>query len=304
MTIRLIALSLLASFAFSFAAQAQGEPPLPAPLEKQRASGAQIYYLGREDDMDGWVMIRAGKPETYYVSPNGAIVLGILFDRGGMMVTPRQMVTLEQTRKNDILNMVAPETQPALPGPNSLMPAPVAEATPAQAAPPAPILDSVANSPSERLVATMKDAPALVWGNPTAPTFYAFMDPGCTHCRRFLREVEPFVLDGRVAVRMVMVGFNETTQKQAAFLLAAADGVERMVRVAKGDETAIEGGASADPQVAVRNMELMHAWNLSGTPIILYRAASDQKIRLVRGRPLDVAATVGDLTGQSVPTAP
>ncbi|HEY8963634.1 MAG TPA: hypothetical protein VIN59_04135 [Alphaproteobacteria bacterium] len=317
MPIRVLLLTLIAAFILPAVAAAQAEPPLPAPLQTQRAAGAQIYYLGKYDTLDGWVMIRAGKPEFYYATPNsGAIVLGILFDKDGKMLTPNQMIALQQGRKDDILNMVTP----AMPAPDAsvIAPTPETPATPTltpeqQPQTPAPVAQAPAaqtsaqaatsttttpsaTSPSERLLASMQVAPALVWGDASKPTFYAFLDPSCKHCQQFLREVEPFVLAGRVAVRMVMVGYNEVSMQQAAFLLAASDGADRMVRHAKGDPTAIEA-SGADVSAVAKNVELMSAWNLMGTPIILYRGASDRQVRMVRGRPYDVPAAVTDLAG-------
>jgi len=290
---RLFLLALLSLFTFVPAALAQAEPPLPAPLEKQRAAGAQVFYLGKSQDTDGWVMVRGGQPEFYYVTPSGAIVLGILFDTNGNMVTPNQMIALQQARKNDLLGMVQPQTAGPVPAPDQIDTAPqTAEIQPAPTPPQAVV--PAADSPSERLLASMQTAPGIVWGNPSAPMFSAFIDPNCVHCQQFLREAEPFVTSGRVSVRMVLVAFDDKSAQQAAFLLASADGADRMVRYAKGDATSIPVTGNADTTVLAKNTELMNTWNLRGTPHILYRGP-DGKIRLIRGRPFDINATVNDL---------
>ena len=57
-------------------------------------------------------------------------------------------------------------------------------------------------------------------GSASVPTFYAFIDPNCPHCQQFLREVEPYVTGGKVAVHMIPVGYDDRSRKQAAFALA------------------------------------------------------------------------------------
>jgi protein-disulfide isomerase len=105
------------------------------------------------------------------------------------------------------------------------------------------------------------------------------------------------VLAGEFSVRIIPVGFDGLSQKQGAFALAVGDGAKRFVDHAKGIEAALNAPENVNTNAVQANVKLMSDWGLSGTPIILYKAAGAGGIKIVRGRPLDLLATIKDLTG-------
>lgn len=298
----LTALAFVTFFASSALAQqaqpltlgAQQEPPLPKPLEIQRNNGAQPYYLGRFETLDGWVMVREGQPEFYYATPDGrAVVMGFLFDGQGNLITGEQLKTIDMAKKKTIADIVAPtaapQNQPAVPAPDA---ATAAAPQQLQATP------AANGGPSEMLMAELDGAAAMVFGDATKPTFHAFIDPNCSHCRQFLREMEPFANAGKLAIRIIPVGYDDRSMAQGAYALAISDGAKRFVELAKGSDKALEPPAGIMTETVSNNRKIMTNWRFDATPIIVYRAFGTNEVKIIRGRPLDPAAVVKDLTGQ------
>lgn len=264
---------------------AAGTPSVPKPLAEQQARGAQVFYMGKYESLDGWVLIRGTQPEFYYATSDGkALVMGFLFNGDGQLLTGQQLKTLSETQKDGIAGILAS----GLAG--------VPEAGPDAAEAPAAAPGKV--TAAQRLLQEMQAAPGMTYGQDGKPVFYAFIDPNCAHCQAFLKSAEPYVAAGDFAVRMIPVGFDDKSKKQAAFALAAADGAARMVAYAKGDADVLPVMADFDTAAIDANLAIMRSWHLTGTPIIVYTAAKSGEIKLVRGRPLDMPGAVADLTGK------
>jgi protein-disulfide isomerase len=287
------------------------DPPLPQPLAAQKAHGAQVYYLGKFDTLDGWTMIRSGQPEFYYSTPGGkAIVMGLLFDGNGDLKTTEQMKALDLTKEGGIVDMMASQIQ----DPTKALPLPNTNEAPGGpsrfAAPPvspAPQTNSTAlsqvanqalpNTPANRLFGEVLKTNNLLFGQDGKPVFYAFIDPNCQHCQFFLKAIEPSVLAGDVAVRIIPVAFDDESRRQGAFILSAGDGIDRLLAYAKGDKSALPK-PNIDTKAVEANTALLSRWNLMATPIIVYRAGKTGEVKLIRGRPLDMAGALADLRGK------
>lgn len=312
---------------------APNTPKMPKPLEEHRSRGAQVFYLGRYNTLEGWAMIRAGQPEFYYATLDGqALVMGFLFDGDGNLMTGEQLKKIDLSQKSGVVDMMAsqipplPEStapdgpqpaaadkgqapKPAATEPATATPAPApatgtsaaTPAAPAAAAVVTPVPETgnklVKTQPAESLFAQMQGGSSVLLGNPMVPAFYAFVDPNCEHCKRFLNEVAPSVLKGVVAVRILPVGFTEKSRKQAAFVLASKDGASQFLDYARGNEAALPAPEGLDTKSIDTNTQIMSTWNLDGTPIIVYRAAGSGEVKIIVGRPVDIAAAITDLTG-------
>ena len=311
---------------FSSAAMAQLQPAMPQFLADHKARGAQVYYLGKYDILDGWALVRTGQPEFYYSTPgSNALVMGLLFDKAGNLLTAEQLKALPRTQDGGLVDMMADQLQkPAeLPTPDAALSQPVpstlppVEPTPAQTpvvtapavAPvpaPAPVAgvpaaavsnEVIADTPANQMFAQVRSGAAVLLGNSAAPSFYAFVDPNCPHCQRFLKEVEPYVNAGTVSVKLLPVGFDEPSKKQAAFALGTADGGARFVGYAKGDMDLLPVREGLNTEAVMRNVNIMETWMLNATPIVVYKSAAGQ-VKIVKGRPVDLAGAVKDLTGK------
>jgi hypothetical protein len=269
----------------------QKEPPLPKPLQEQRDRGAQIFYLGKYETLDGWVMVRASQPEFYYATPdNKALIMGFLFSGDGELLTGEQLKALNVSEKTDLATMVAPKMN---------LPAKMEQGS---LPPPVSVVPDESNSnktitASQRLLQEMQAAPGLMLGTADKPTFYAFIDPGCAHCNYFLKTIEPYVIENKVSVQIVPVGFNDSSKQQAAFALSASDGAKRFLEHAKGNVEILPIQPNINVSAIETNTKMMSNWNLTGTPIILYKSAASGEIKIIRGRPLELSEVIADLTG-------
>lgn len=260
---------------------ADTQPEPPAPIQNLAEKGAQIRYLGEFHGLQGWIAIQRGQEQFMYVLPNGkAFVMGLLFDEKGRLITMEQLAALREGKEFDELDLLADETS---------------------------IQDGLARRavevpkirpPSEMLFEDVESANWIALGaDKTAPALYAFLDPQCSHCHAFLRDVTTSYLDaGRLQIRMIPVGFRPETLAQAAFLLAAPDAEPRWYEFLDGDETALPVDFDLNTDGVQFNASVMHRWKFDATPIIVYRAANG-KIRIVRGRPKDPEGLVADLRG-------
>lgn len=299
---------------------------MPAPLALQMARGAQVYYLGKYDTLDGWALIRTGQPEFYYATPgNKALVMGLLFDEKGEIQTINQFQSLDMTQKGGVIDMMAgkiAEKEAAQPGaapaaapapaptpgsgpainPNGLKAAmPFAVAAPTAAAPADPnapaINELVRNTPGNQLFNAVKSGNSILWGEPGKASFYALIDPNCTHCQDFLKQIEPLVEQKIISVYIYPVGFDDQSKIQAAFALAASDGAKRLLDYAKGKTDALPAPENLDVAGVNANVQILSDWDLMATPIILYQAGKTGEVKLIRGRPSNLDATMMDLLG-------
>ncbi|NBX66770.1 MAG: hypothetical protein EBQ96_07230 [Proteobacteria bacterium] len=255
---------------------------------------------GRFENMDGWVMVREGQPEFYYATTDGkAVIMGFLFDGQGNLITGEQLKAIDISKKQTIAGIVAPNAaplaQPALPQPET--------AAKDQAAQPQQQAQQQAAAPAksgagEMLFSELETASSMLLGDASKPTFHAFIDPNCSHCRQFLREMEPMVTAGKLAIRIIPVGYDDRSMSQGAYALAISDGAKRFVDLAKGNDQALEPPAGIMTETISNNRKIMTNWRFDATPIIVYRAFGTGEVKIIRGRPLDPAAAVKDLTGQ------
>lgn len=252
-------------------------PDLPDPIQNLAAEGAQVRYMGREHGLDAWVTIKGGQEQYFYVLPGGeAFVMGMLFDDTGNLVTVDQVRRLRQ-QDGETLDMLTEDMgfDPAATGRRSAA-------------------NQEFQSPSERLLSDVADANWVALGNPAAPPVYAFIDPLCPHCHSFIEDLRPAIEGGQVQVRMVMVGFRDNTRAQAALLLASPNPEARWFAHLDGDEDALPVRSEISQQGVQRNLAVMQSWDLSVTPLILYRG-NDGSVKIVRGRPKSPDLILNDL---------
>lgn len=262
-------------------AQQAGTPPLPDTLQNLAAKGAQIRYLGREKGLDGWITVQNGQEQYFYVTPDReAILMGILFDKTGKMITVRQVQNLQQGNDPTLESLV------------SVAPAPETDSI-------AQLQESLNQkaslSPAEKLFADIEGANTITLGDEKAPVIYAFLDPQCPHCHEFMKDVRKDYIDaGQIQVKMIPVGLNPESKAQAAFLLAAPNAKDLWYRHLDGDVTALPVSAGVNLQGVEMNMAIMQNWKLDATPIIVYRSSKGE-IKIVRGRPRNMPDIMSDL---------
>lgn len=261
-------------------AQQQKDPALPPALQTLSDEGAQMRYLGKIHGMDGWISIKNGQEQYFYVTPDGgAMVMGLLFDRDGKILTLEQVNALRQ-QEGEILDLFA---------------APSRQERAAEESQKDEMKAAQYQNPSEQLYSNLEDSNWVAFGQPDAPVVYSFIDPQCPHCQNFIRDLKDnYIGNGLVQLRVIPVGFRDETLAQAAFLLAAPDPEDRFYRHLEGDESALPVTRRVNQQGVQRNMAIMQSWQFGVTPLSVYRAA-DGSVKIVQGRVKDIPALIRDL---------
>lgn len=274
----LAALAVLTFTILPFSAQAQTAlPDAPDPIQNLAADGAQLRYLGKDGGLDGWVALKGGQEQYFYVMPDGkTFVMGVMFDETGKLITVEQVQRL-QASGDSALDAIAEGGGDAAP---------------------TPALSKIAKdaSPSEQMFANIEGSNWIAIGNANAPVVYSFVDPQCPHCHEFTKDMRADIESGAIQLRLIPIGLREETQSQAAFLLAAPNAGERWFSYMDGDETALPINKDINVAGAQRNMAIMQSWKMNVTPMIVYRAA-DGTVKIVRGRPGNKADILRDLQG-------
>jgi thiol:disulfide interchange protein DsbG len=272
-------------------ARAASEPAMPPTLENMVKEGAASRYLGRENNLDGWMMIKNGQMQYFYVTPDQqSILLGILFNARGDVVTLRQLDQL-RAKEGPALDALVEKSvadAPSLPG----------ASTPPDAAPKAETHSGP--SRSEDMMKAVEATASVTLGSPTAPILYAFIDPECSHCHDMLKDFRASgaLEDGRVQLKIIPVGIvSEKSLNEAAILLSAPNANELLLRDLDGDQTALSApaaGVTPNKQAVERNMMVMQDWRMDATPFAVYRSRSGE-VKILRGRPNDLNKILADL---------
>lgn len=269
---------------------AWADPQLPAPLETMAKEGAQIRYMGNAAGLDGWIAMQNGQEQYFYVTPDREyMLLGLLFDKTGKMITLQQVGEL-QKQGGPVLDIL--KAEPSGKG------ASVADGLPKEDA----ILKSLKSS-SEQFYADIESANSVPLGSSAAPALYMFIDPQCPYCHEFMKTLRPDILAGKLQVRMIPVGFKDDTRAQAALLLAVPNAQDRWFRHLDGDKEALPVTPGINEQGVERNMAIMQSWKLNVTPLSVYRAR-DGKVKIVQGRAKDLKALLNDIKAPSSATPP
>lgn len=267
--------------------QSQPEPPMPRVLKESIKRGAQSKYLGMYHGLHGWVIIKGGKPEFNYVTADGkAIIMGILFDENGNMITGEQLRMLRLSdgastyKLSESYQKKADEAYAKQNAAN--------KKTEEKQQPKEP------KTTAEKFYAAVENGNWLRMGSRKAPLVYAFIDPDCPHCRKFLKDIKPFIDRSAVQLRILPAGYNEKSLKKAAYLLAAPDPEVQLFRYIEGDGEALYAPGEIQTEGAIKNVAIMRAFEIEGTPIITYKTSKDA-IRFVRGAPDSVAVIVDEI---------
>lgn len=252
-------------------------PEMPEPIRNLADEGAQIRYLGREHGFDSWLTVKNGQEQYFYVPPGGSgFVMGVLFDNKGRAITVDQVQRL-RSDGDSLLDSLTELDDFTPAGSNEKS-----------------RFDF--QSPSERLFHDVENSNWVPLGYNTAPVVYAIIDPNCPHCHALVQGLqESGEFDrGTVQMRIIPVGFSAESKSQAAFLMAAPDPQERFLRHLAGDEDALPVRDGINEQGVERNMAFMQAWKFDVTPMLFYRS-KDGDVKIVRGKPHDVASMLADL---------
>ena len=256
-------------------------PTLPDPIQNLADQGAQIRFLGKDHGVEGWIAIKNGQEQYFYVLPNnGGFISGILFDEKGKAVTINQVSRLRAQSGGELLDTLTADK-----------PESITENTKSAE-------KYEFKTPSEQLFSDIENSNWIPVGKAGTPVLYSFIDPQCPHCHAMMRDLKSYIDEGHAQVRLIPVGFKEESKAQAAFLLAAPSPQNVWWRHMEGDKNALPAKKEINQQGVQRNLSVMQSWKLTATPLIVYRG-KDQKVKIIRGKPKDPKALINDLGARS-----
>ncbi len=267
----------LASVPASFAQENTILPQLPAPIQNLVNEGAQVRFLGKDHGVDGWIAIKNGQEQYFYVLPNdGGFISGILFDSKGKTVTIDQVSRLRKQNGGELLDMLASDKPPSK-------------------------ISDVGNTdkyeyktPSEQLYWDIENSNWISIGQAGTPMLYSFIDPQCPHCHKMMEALKAPIKAGHVQVRLIPIGLKEETRAQSAFLLATPAPEQVWWSHMDGNKDALPAKRELNQQGVQRNLSIMQSWKLDATPFVIYRG-KDKKVKMIRGNPKDIDALISDL---------
>ena len=136
----------------------------------------------------------------------------------------------------------------------------------------------------------LEKANYFIEGDENAPNvLYTFTDPFCPYCRKFHESMKPYVDEGRVQLRHLMVGIiREASPAIAATIIGSEDPyamfLEHMRTIDDGgimmDGTAMRRGQS----LMRHNQSIMRSLGLSATPATFYKDRNGV-VQMIQGAP-------------------
>jgi len=286
----------------------------PSPVEADFANnpvlasiaklGAKLYYLGNRNGLEGWFIVKDGRVQIAYATPDKkAVVIGAMFGDDGESISSTQVKTLLENNKEIVsqLTTAATQTDTSTSNDSAKASPPVSPVSPAiapsvatQTSPPSAL------SPGERLYQQLSSATGVTLGNAT-PRIYMIMDANCPHCQATWRLLRDSVKSNVVQLRMIPIAAPESDSERAAVqLLRSPDPLnvwDKYVGAApgQGDKSQLSGNNDAAMVTALRaNHAMTDSWHIDQTPYLVYRG-KDGKVKIVVGEPDKLSAILGDV---------
>jgi hypothetical protein len=300
-----------------------GEPKPPQALQDIVNQGAQIFFMGEFEGLNSWLMIRQGQPEYFYVDQDeNFMMMGLMFNGEGQLITMAQLSGLRERVGDGLTQLVTPiedslinsnqpnrqsvsATDPLsanIAAMESLIEQPTPEGAQSSVTP-ATNNNSLATplgggapalTPAQNMFVDLIEANWLTINPDGQYDMFIFIDPDCPHCKQFMVESQDFIEQGEIRLRVIPIGVNQDSVRRAALLLASGNPMDRMLRHANGDATALPVLDNISTEAVEDNAALMIKHKFDVTPVIVYRTQG-QEIRLIRGRPTDYERILRDI---------
>jgi protein-disulfide isomerase len=285
-----IVIALIALFLFQATASAAPDPSANPVLSGLQKMGAKLFYLGNQNGMDGWFIVKNGQVQIVYANAdNKSAIVGAMFGEHGENITAQQIAALVQSNKEIADMIAAAQKEQAAIAQAGAPPKTATASTPVT-------IPSTAISPGERLIHDLSGAATAVVGNPSSPELLMVMDPHCPHCQATWNALRNDVIKGTLHIRMIPIGTADTdNERAAAMLLGVSDPVNAWDKYVAGDASQLAGTPSPAAMAAIRaNHKLIDSWSIQSTPYLVYRA-KDGKVKVVVGEPEKISAILTDL---------
>jgi thiol:disulfide interchange protein DsbG len=260
-------LLLTAGIATAAAPEKPAAPRDNPAFRQFQDDGGKMEFLGNNLGVDGWALIdKDGKVVTaIYVTPEGALIKGWLFDPEGNALTPRQLAAYK-ARING--------SQAALPG-----------------------AEKGQSSKAENFYAQVERAAWVRTGNKDAPYLYMFINVNCGHCQELWKKLKPAVSAGTLQVRLVPFGEADANREGGAALLSVDNPGEAWQKFIEGKADALSKDKARRGAIEKidANSKLAKEWKLPDVPFTVYRKLTDGVVTAIVGQPENVMMVQADL---------
>lgn len=257
-----ILLSLLASavvLCLPVAAMAQEAPkqPLHQVLQGYQEKGGVVEYMGHSNGLDGWVVINPkGGVQYAYTNNQGGLVIGMMFDETGNMVTQEQVKAYAARLDG---------SQAAAPGADK----------------------AGVGSKSEQFYAEMEKRHWVTVGEESAPYMYVMINTTCPHCHEYWEKLQDPIKNGELQVRLVPFGNVKQNRDTGAALLSVDNPAQAWSDFINGDKEALGADKIADGAYDKMdaNTQLWADWKLPQAPFTVYRKPDGGDLMVIAGVP-------------------
>ncbi len=241
-------------------------------LDTLANNGYDVTFIGNDFGVDGWMVSGPdGGVQYAYETPEGGLVMGILFASDGSLQTAKQIeqfkdVLSEGSQEALAFNSVVEETNAPL---------------------------------SEKIYAEVEKSKWFAVGDSDAPYIYTFMNPTCEHCITFWNDhMKQHVDAGQLQIRFVPFGSADENREAAAVLLTADNAAERWRAYADGDKDAYDAQGLKIPEGIYDaidvNSGIFAKRKMNTVPFSIYRAPVDGQVKVIAGIPENTMILLAD----------
>ena len=145
-------------------------------------------------------------------------------------------------------------------------------------------------SPKDQSQEFLQDLEATKWialGNASAPVLYVISEPFCDYCLTLMEGLLPFIEQGKVQVRIILVSFlGEKSRNKATFILGHQNPAQAFLAHIKNPRSPVNKGSS-DPgllESLERNKAFMVRWNITTTPFSVFKDKQGH-LKVMEGSP-------------------
>ncbi len=245
---------------------------IPGLMVLKNQLDAKIDYIGRRYSVDMWLASKDGATQVIYTTLDGRGLLtnGFLFDSEGNVVTEKDMADVNLDEPSYVEQNVQ-EFKEAV--------------------------NAMKEEPSTRLWRDLSHSSYIPFGAKNAPIIYVFADARCPYCKKFWKELEPYIDRGALQVRMVLVGIlGDMSIEAGAQILSQIDKQGAWMQVANGTYKYSSTRADTDAKEMIDiNTKLMQNWKMSSTPFSVYKDKFG-KVLMLRGYTQDIEKIVNQAT--------
>jgi thiol:disulfide interchange protein DsbG len=153
------------------------------------------------------------------------------------------------------------------------------------------IYQLVTKPQNEKLWQQLEQTDWVQDGDKNAPRIvYTFTDPFCPYCHKFRDMADPFIAEGKVQFRHILVGILQENSLAVAATIMGSDSPEEAFQqhrqlTNKGGITVDNAKASKGNDSVLANNHLMEALHMHATPTSVYKD-NDGEIQIVEGMPV------------------